>query len=129
MQLQLIDGLPFASVVLAYRNKAIEIHNVLIDTGSATTVLAADQVAQVDLVPAPDDILHTIRGVGGAEVVFSRQVDFLQLGECQLADFEIEVGGMDYGFDINGILGMDFLRTAKAISQSYNRSGSVSDTV
>jgi hypothetical protein len=30
-------------------------------------------------------------------------------------DFEIEVGGMDYGFEINGILGMDFLLRAGAI--------------
>jgi len=32
-----------------------------------------------------------------------------------LPDFEIEVGGMDYGFAINGILGMDFLTRSKAI--------------
>lgn len=25
------------------------------------------------------------------------------------------VGGMDYGFEINGILGMDFLKRARAI--------------
>ena len=93
MQLELVDDLPFATVALAYRNKTAAINNVLIDTGSATTVLAADQVAQIGLVPAADDILYTIRGVGGAEVVFARQVDYLQLGERQLADFEIEVGG------------------------------------
>jgi len=29
--------------------------------------------------------------------------------------FEIEIGGMDYGFEINGILGMDFIIRAKAI--------------
>jgi hypothetical protein len=30
-------------------------------------------------------------------------------------DFEVEVGEMDYGFEIGGILGMDFLRAARAI--------------
>ena len=30
-------------------------------------------------------------------------------------DFEAEVGEMDYGFEIGGILGMDFLRSARAI--------------
>lgn len=115
MQLRLVDDLPFATVTLAFQGKTAEINNVLIDTGSATTVLAADQVSQVGLVPAADDILFTIRGVGGSEVVFARQVDYLQLGESQLADFEIEVGGMDYGFAINGILGMDFLTRARAV--------------
>jgi hypothetical protein len=32
-----------------------------------------------------------------------------------VTDFEIEVGGMNYGFDIDGILGMDFLTRAGAI--------------
>jgi len=29
-------------------------------------------------------------------------------------DFEIEVGGMDYNFEIDGILGMDFLLNTNA---------------
>jgi len=37
------------------------------------------------------------------------------VGEHQLPKFEIEVGGMDYGFDIQGILGMDFLRQTRAV--------------
>jgi hypothetical protein len=59
--------------------------------------------------------LYAIRGVGGSEVVFARRVDFIQVGERRLADFEIEVGGMDYGFEINGILGMNFLVASEAV--------------
>jgi predicted aspartyl protease len=88
---------------------------VLIDTGSARTILAADVVAEIGITPAPDDVLFAIRGVGGSEVVFSRVVDAVQVGERQLRSFEIEVGGMDYGFGIVGILGMDFLRQAGAV--------------
>ena len=32
-------------------------------------------VAQVELVPKLDDVLHVVRGVGGAEVIFSRRVN------------------------------------------------------
>jgi len=39
----------------------------------------------------------------------------LQVEQHRLHNFEIEIGGMDYGFEINGILGMDFLIRAKAI--------------
>jgi hypothetical protein len=56
-----------------------------------------------------------VRGIGGTEVVFTRQVDHLQIDQQSLIKFEIEIGGMDYGFDINGILGMDFLMKAGAI--------------
>ena len=65
--------------------------------------------------PLTEDILHTLRGVGGTEVVFTRRLDSLQIGEHRLTNFEIEVGGMDYGFEMHGILGMDFLIQAGAI--------------
>ena len=115
MQLTLIDNLPFTQITIAYQKSIAQIDNVLVDTGSASTILAADTVSSVQIAPLPNDVLHTIRGVGGTEVVFIRQTDFLQVGERSLPDFEIEVGGMDYGFAINGILGMDFLTRAGAI--------------
>jgi len=115
MQLWLQDKLPFTTVRIAYSGSAIDIPNVLIDTGSAGTIMAADIIADIQIVPLPQDTLRVIRGVGGREAVFIRCVDYLQMGERSLPDFEIEVGGMDYGFEINGIIGMDFLLQAKAI--------------
>ncbi|MGD9317948.1 MAG: retropepsin-like aspartic protease [Anaerolineae bacterium] len=115
MRLTLKDDLPFIPVTVAYRGTEIQIPDVLIDTGSATTILAADQVAHIGIVPEPSDRLYTIRGVGGIETVFTRQVEHLRIGQQRIADFEIEVGGMDYGFEIQGILGMDFLLQAGAI--------------
>ena len=115
MQLFLRDSLPFVSITVAYRGQAVVVPEVLIDTGSARTILAADVVAEIGISPAPDDVLYSIRGVGGSEVVFSRVVDAVQVGDRQLSSFEIEIGGMDYGFGIVGILGMDFLRQAGAV--------------
>ena len=93
----------------------MDIAQVLVDTGSATTLLAADIVTTIGIVPLPQDVLHTLRGVGGTEVVFTRRLDALQIDERRLTNFEIEVGGMDYGFEMHGILGMDFLTRAGAI--------------
>lgn len=49
------------------------------------------------------------------EAVFSRKVDNIQLGQEEVQDTEVEIGGMDYGFEINGILGMDILLEIGAI--------------
>ena len=48
MQLKLVDALLFTTIRLTYQGSTIEINDVLIGTGSATTVLAADasQVVQ-----------------------------------------------------------------------------------
>lgn len=115
MQLSLKDDLPFISVTLSFGGETTEIRDILVDTGSASTIMAADAVSGIHLTPQPTDELRIIRGVGGAEIVFSRVVDFLGVGEKGVPAFEIEVGGMDYGFAINGILGMDFLIRTGAI--------------
>ena len=115
MRLQLRDGLPFTRVVISYLGKEIEIDNVLVDTGSASTLFAADQVAQISITPEPNDTLYAIRGVGGSETVFSRVVEEIRIAQHGVKQFEIEIGGMDYGFEINGIVGMDFLTGVGAI--------------
>lgn len=114
MRLTLKHGLPFVTVNLVYQGRHVEISHVLVDTGSAQTEFAADEVSKVGLLPEPEDTLITVRGVGGVEVVFTREVERVRVGHRALAPFEIEVGGMDYGFEINGILGMDFLLGANA---------------
>jgi hypothetical protein len=87
----------------------------LVDTGSASTVLSADVAAEIGIVPQPGDRLRRRRGVGGHEVVFTRRVDRIEAGGHGLGGFELEIGAMEYGFDIGGMLGMDFLRAAGAI--------------
>ncbi|MDM8517448.1 retropepsin-like aspartic protease [Desulfobacterales bacterium HSG16] len=113
--IELKQNLPFTSITVGYQGNAIDIPHVLIDTGSGRTIFAADIVAQIGIVPLENDMIYTIRGVGGTEAVFVRCVDYLKIGKHRLTNFEIEIGGMDYGFEINGIVGMDFLLDAKAV--------------
>lgn len=115
MRLRLKDNLPFVSITVIHQGKKIKIPNVLVDTGSGGTILSADALSNIGIVPEPEDTLHTIFGVGGSEVVFTRKIDELRVGTFLAKRFEIEIGGMDYGFDIQGILGMDFLVSAGAI--------------
>jgi predicted aspartyl protease len=115
MQLTLKDDLPFVDLTLVYKGVTLTVLEVLVDTGSASTIFSANQVANIALLPEPTDILHTVRGVGGSEAVFTRRVDRLQVDDHAVEHFEIEIGGMEYGFAINGILGMDYLTRVGAI--------------
>lgn len=115
MKIQLKEGLPYTTVSLTYQGSQIPLENVLIDTGSGGTVFATDKVLAVGLRLEPNDTIERIRGVGGTEFVFTKRVDTLALGELTAHDFEIEVGTMAYGFELDGILGMDFLRQVEAV--------------
>jgi predicted aspartyl protease len=109
MKIHLREGLPFISVTLIYHGKKLNLKEVLIDTGSAGSVFSAEKVAAISLVAEPHDPIRQIRGVGGSEFVFVRQIESLMLGDLEVKDFEVEIGIMDYGFEIEGIIGMDFL--------------------
>ena len=115
MSIRVHDGLPYATVTLWYQGRSLALPNVLVDTGSAGTIFAADAVLAVGLQYEAHDAVYRIRGVGGSEFVFAKQIERLSLGALQVNDFVIEVGAMDYGLDLNGILGMDFLLHVGAV--------------
>ena len=115
MNIQVRDGLPCVTDTLLYGGQQLDLANVLLDTGSAGTLFAADQVLAVGLQYEADDTVQRIRGIGGAEFVFVKRVDRLSVGELQVSDFAIEVGAMDYGFAIDGIIGTDFLLPVGAV--------------
>ncbi len=115
MLLTLRDDLVFVTATLTYRGTPVEIPGVLVDTGAASSVIDADLAAEAGVYLERTDRLRTLRGVGGREHVFVRRVDRFSIGSHGLDRFELEIGEMDYGFAIGGILGLDFLRTAGAV--------------
>ena len=115
MRIRLEDGLPFVSVTLRHGGHALEIENALLDTGSAGTLVSADRLLAIGLQYEPNDPIHRIRGVGGADFVFTKQVEVVSMGQLQVVDFAVEVGAMEYGFEIDAIVGMDFLVAVGAV--------------
>lgn len=115
MSIGVQDGLPYTTVTLWYQGRSLALPNVLVDTGSAGTVFAADAVLVVGLQYEAHAAVYRIRGVGGAEFVFAKQIERLSLGALQVNDVVIEVGAMDYGLDLDGILGMDVLLHVGAV--------------
>ncbi|AST00800.1 hypothetical protein B9L19_01120 [Geobacillus thermocatenulatus] len=55
MPLQIEDGLLFTALRLTHRGKTIEFRRVLADTGSAGTIVCADQAAKIGIVPGEHD--------------------------------------------------------------------------
>jgi hypothetical protein len=115
VKLEVENRLLFATAHVEHGGKAIEIDHILIDTGSGGTVLAAGKLINVGIFPKPEDRLRRIAGVGGAEYVFEKTIDRLVVGDLVLNRFTVEVGALDYGFAINGIIGLDFLIATGAV--------------
>ncbi len=120
INLTLKHGLIFSDLTIRFRGKEQTIENVLIDTGSGGTILKSDLVFEIGIEMEPTDQIETIRGVGGSEFVFLKTIEAVELGGLIVSDFECEIGAMDYGFDINGIVGLNFLKKVGAIIDLEN---------
>jgi predicted aspartyl protease len=80
MQLLLRDRLAFVTMTVTHRGATIQVPDVLIDTGSASTLLDADLAAEVGIVAAGGTHVRFMRGVGGREAVFLHTVDRIDVG-------------------------------------------------
>jgi predicted aspartyl protease len=118
--INIIDNLPFTKLDINYKGEKLELQNVLIDTGSSKSILKDKLVKKIGIKPEPDDILGSIRGVGGSEFVYIKQIDLVAIGDIHVKNFKIDIGEMDYGFEIDGIIGMDFLITTNSIIDLKN---------
>jgi len=115
MKIRIEDGLPFVSVSLKYKEKQIHLDQVILDTGSAGSIFKFSKLKTIGIQQEENDEVYRISGVGGFEFVFSKHIEQISLGEIVVPDFEVEVGSMEYGFPIDGILGLDFLTSIGAV--------------
>lgn len=115
MNIELRDGLPFVKLDLTHKDKTLNVKNVLVDTGSASTIISTDIAINLELGPSPDDELFRIRGVGGSEYVYEKNIEKIKLETATIMNLKVDVGAMDYGFEIDDIIGMNFLISAKLI--------------
>jgi predicted aspartyl protease len=109
------SDLPFIEITVYYKLQSIRLPHVLIDTGSSSTILKLELVEDIGLTVELDDVLGTISGVGGSEFVFFKTVDAIEVNGFRIENFQVDIGTMNYGINIDGIIGMDFLLKAKGI--------------
>lgn len=103
MKIQLREGLPYIIASLEYRDQRIELLNVLLDTGSRGSLFSTDRLLTIGLQYEPNDMVHRIRGVGGSEFVFTKQIGRLVLDELQVENFEIEVALVHEAQEVIGL--------------------------
>lgn len=108
-------GLPFCEITIEYGGNSITLDNILLDTGSGGTIFKMAEVDKIGITIEKEDTIETISGVGGIEFVYKKEIDKIKFGNLVIKNFNIEVGVMDYGFEINGIIGIDFLEHIGAI--------------
>ncbi|PLR75812.1 hypothetical protein CU633_19020 [Bacillus sp. V3-13] len=109
------DGLLLTDIEVTYKGKLLRLNRVLVDTGSGSTIIKTDLAESIGIVAEENDMIYRISGVGGSEFVFSKTIDSIKIGEKETGNFTLEIGAMNYGFELDGIIGLDLLQQMKAI--------------
>lgn len=115
MNLYVQQRLLFTTVQLEHSGQSLVSDRVLVDTGSAATLFQTEILESIGLIYAPDDEIHEVFGVGGSELVFQKRIEKIVCGELIVNDFSVDVGWLDYGIQLSGIVGLDFLPATRAI--------------
>lgn len=114
------EGLIYTEVTLTHKNNTVVLKNALVDTGSASTVISKDIADVLELKPEPTDVINSVQGVGGSESVIEKKIDIIKLDGTEMFEFYIQVGAMDYGIELEAIIGLDLLTACHAIMDLNN---------
>ena len=88
----------------------------VVDTGAAITLLDREALESAGIVLGDPIQRHRMVGTGGPEYATSYLVDRLRVeDEIQVLRFAPHVGPAHFGWDLGGLLGLDFLRLTGAI--------------
>lgn len=106
-----LSELPFIEATVTFRGQSLKLENVLLDTGSAGTIFNVNKLEEIGVKPEANDVTQTIQGVGGLEFVYTKNIDQITIhDEISIQNFNVELGSMDYGLEIDGIIGYDFMK-------------------
>ncbi len=116
MKITYRDGLLFTSLILEYKGKTKEIHNIVIDTGAAETILSPDAVEEIGIYAEMGDRIVSYTGVGGSiHTSFVKTIDSIYIENKALEKFDIDFGIIDPKGEINGLLGLDILMVMESL--------------
>ena len=116
MNIRFQDGLLFTSIQIFFRGSTKVIENIVIDTGSAETIISPDAVEDIGIFAEMDDSVNSFYGVGGGlHNFFSKKVEKIKLGHVSLKEVKLDFGVIDPKGNINGLLGLDLLMMLGAV--------------
>jgi hypothetical protein len=101
--------LPFVAVTLHANQQTLHLSRVLLDTGSAGTVFKTEDLEKIGVIFEDHDRIRYMTGIGGSELVVEKQIAKIEVGELVANPFLIQLGDLNYGLAMDGILGVDFL--------------------
>ncbi|MFC5557626.1 retropepsin-like aspartic protease [Ureibacillus thermophilus] len=119
MQLIFEDGLLLSTIEICYKGKRKYLNRVAIDSGASHSFIDIDSVEDLGIAFENGDPLICHSGIGGAEYSFSKNIDYIKIGEKIFREVPIDFGTLR-GFNIQGLIGLDILKSGEFLLDLKN---------
>lgn len=111
----LVDELICTDVEVCFEDRVKLLENVVIDTGAVQSILNNRFVLDIGINPKFVDEFRMTYGIGGKMAYFCRKIDKIKIGDFELTDFKIDFGDIDPKEEIQGLIGLDLLKSMRAL--------------
>lgn len=120
-KLEYRNGLLYTSIELQQGGRKTIVDNVIVDTGASETIILTDYLEELAVPLTDDDELVKSSGYGG--MIFSairKKIDKISLGDISLGGLKLDFGVIDPFERVNGLIGLNFLKSAGVIIDLSN---------
>ena len=115
-KLEFKNGLLYTDLELNHEGKTIVIENVIVDTGASHTIIMPEYLEEMNVGFRDDDTIVRASGYGGTVGYSVRKlIDNISCGDISVSNIRIDFGEIDPYERVNGLLGLDFLRSANIV--------------
>lgn len=108
------EELPFICCKVEHQAKTVELE-ALVDTGSAGTMLSSEVADKLGIDFTTGKEAYIVYGVGGGDSVYTHDISRLVIGNVAAVNFLAEIGDMNYGLQMDAIVGVDVLQATGAV--------------
>ncbi|MFD2618400.1 retropepsin-like aspartic protease [Terrilactibacillus laevilacticus] len=109
MKLSYDGQLITTTLYVEFRGMALEINDVIVDTGSSHTVINPDILEKIGVRYENGDVIYEAYGIGGTVPFYTKVMDNVKIDTFSIKNFEIDIGMLPNNH--NGLLGLDILKS------------------
>lgn len=109
------EGLLFITVVLHMNDKILQLDKVLVDSGSSACMFDTLDIFKLGITFDGSEQIRKMSGIGGDEYVLEKTIDAIEIDGVLSAKWVIQLGDIQYGFGIRGVIGSDLLSNLGAL--------------
>ncbi|MCR8744272.1 retropepsin-like domain-containing protein [Romboutsia lituseburensis] len=110
------NGLLYTDLELSHEGKTIIVKDVIVDTGASHTIIIPEYLEEMNVGFSEDDTIVRASGYGGTIGYSVRKlIDKVSCKDICVDNIRIDFGEIDPEERVNGLLGLDFLKSANIV--------------